>query len=199
MIHIALPGYNAPMRAIERRSYLRVNDESMLTWRTVTEDQVRRSTPEAILGLSERFRLRKELYRLEIDAHEMRRDISAKDRLLGSFLHNLNRRMELMTQSVINLEEDITPNVFDLSPAGIAYQSSTLLPSHQWLAVKLVFRHGSLGIASFARVCYQGLTEDDQYRVGIQLLSSDPTVEDLLTRHIASLQAHERRNRLHTR
>lgn len=202
MIRGAIPGYNADMRAIERRSYLRIFDEAMVDWKTVTEDQVKTNTPEDVLGLTEQFALRKDLYRLELEARELRREISEQDRTLGSFLHNLNRRMEIMTGAVINLNESIQPNVADISPAGLSYESDTLLPSHQLLAMKLVFNKGSLGIATFARISYQLLDpmrpeKDNVYRVGVQFIASDTTIENLLGRHIAAKQAEERRGRLH--
>ena len=202
MIHDAIPGYNADMRAIERRSYLRISDEATIDWQIVTDNQVTTQTPEAALGLSESFRLRADLYRLELEARELRREISGKDRTLGSFLHNLNRRMELMAGAIINLDAVNQPNVVDLSPAGLCFESDTLYSPQQWLALKLVFSNNSLGIATFARVRYQRLDPahpetDNHYRVGLQFISNDTTVENLLERYIAARQSEERRSRLH--
>ena len=135
---------------------------------------------------------------MELEARELQREISNIDRPLGSFLHNLNQRMEFLTEIVTGSQSELPDNVLDLSPGGVSYLSTMLHPANDFVAIKLTLANESLGFACFGRVSYGLLAENDQYRIGVQFLSTDPTVEALVSRHIAARQAEERRKRLHS-
>jgi hypothetical protein len=189
------------MRAIERRSYLRINDLASVSHQVVSDEQAKKFTAQSLLGLDANFGLRRQLYKLELEARELQREISEKDRKLGSYFHNLNQRLEILTQAVPGVgssaTDDTPTNVLDLSPAGLSYLTKEVFPANDLLALKLSFKHASLGLACYGRICYNQLAEDDFYRIGVQFISLDPTEEALLARHISALQAEERRKRLH--
>ncbi len=186
------------MRAIERRAYLRISDQAQIDYRIVSEKEVKDGDLKAILGLSQTFSLRKQLYRLELEARELRREISDMDRKLGSFLRNLNQRLELIATVVSATDAiDSDANVIELSPAGLSFVADRLYPADTLMAIKLEFQDTSLGIASFASVRYCLLSDDDSYRIGLQFTSIDIATEALLERHISALQAEARRKRLH--
>lgn len=190
-------GYNAYMRAIERRSYLRIVDEACVEDLVVSEEIVSKHSVESLLGVDRAFSLRKQLYKMELEARELQREISNIDRPLGSFLHNLNQRMEFLTEIVTGPEHEQPGNLVDLSPGGVSYLSDTLYPANDLVAIKITLSNESLGFACFGRVSYGLLAENEQYRIGVQFLSTDPVIEALITRHIAARQAEERRKRLH--
>lgn len=190
-------GYNAYMRAIERRSYLRIVDEASVEDLVVSEEIVRKHSAESLLGVDRAFSLRKQLYKMELEARELQREISNIDRPLGSFLHNLNQRMEFLTEIVTGSQHEQSGNLVDISPGGVSYLSQTLYPANDLVAIKLTLSNESLGFACFGRISYGLLAENEQYRIGVQFLSTDPIIEALITRHIAARQAEERRKRLH--
>lgn len=185
------------MRAIERRSYLRISDTAQVGHRTVSEEATRKHSASESLDLDKAFGLRSQLYKLELEARELKREITETDQKLGSFLHNLNQRMEILTDVITNTDEQFTPNVIDLSPAGLSCISKDPYPIDDLLAIKLTFANVSLAVACYAKIRYSLLGEDDLYKIGIQFISLDDSTEGLLTRHIAALQAEERRQRLH--
>ena len=61
-------GYNAHMRAIERRSYLRIIDEACVEDLLVSEEKARQNSAESLLGVDRIFSLRKQLYKMELEA-----------------------------------------------------------------------------------------------------------------------------------
>jgi len=63
------------MRSIERRSYLRIGDAAAVTYKTVSEEQFRQQSVESVLGLDSSFSLRKQLFKLELDARELQREL----------------------------------------------------------------------------------------------------------------------------
>ncbi len=190
-------GYNTQMRSIERRSYLRLNDAAAVTYQAVSEEQFKQQSVESVLGLDANFSLRKQLFKLELDARELQRELSERDRKLGSYIHNLNQRMEVMTAAVVNLDQSEPANLLDISPAGASFLSNEAFPADDLLAVKISFHNVSLGIACFAMVRYSLIDDRAGYRLGIQFISADVTTENLIERHISAIQAEERRKRLH--
>lgn len=188
---------NATMRSIERRSYLRITDAAAVAYQAVSEEQFRAQSVESALGLEPSFSLRKQLFKLEMDARDLQRDLSEKDRKLGSYVHNLNQRMEVMTAAIVNLDQSEPANLVDLSPGGISFLSQQPFPADDLLAVRISFHQVSLGLACYAMVRYSQIDDRAGYRLGVQFISSDTTIEHLLERHISAIQAEERRKRLH--
>lgn len=186
------------MRSIERRSYLRIEDAAAVTYKAVSEEQFRQQSVESVMGLDSSFSLRKQLFKLELDARELQRELSERDRKLGSYIHNVNQRMEVMTAAVVNLDQGEPRNLVDLSPAGVSFLVKEAFPADDLLAVKVSFHNVSLGIACYAMVRYSLIDDRAGYRLGVQFISADVTTENLIERHISAIQAEERRKRLHT-
>ncbi len=186
------------MRSIERRSYLRIEDVAAVSYKTVSDEQYRQQSVESVLGLGADFSLRKQLFKLELDARELQRELAERDRKLGSYIHNLNQRMEVMTAAVVNLDQSQPANLVDLSPAGLSFLTREAFPADDLLALKISFHNVSLGIACYGMVRYSLIDERAGYRMGVQFISADITTENLIERHISAIQAEQRRKRLHS-
>lgn len=174
-----------------------MSDAAAVTFQAVSEEQFRGQTVETTLGLEPSFSLRKQLFKLELEARELQRELAASDRKLGSYIHNLNQRMEVMTSAVVNLDQSEPANLLDLSPAGVSFLSPQAFPADDMLALKISFHNVSLGIACYGMVRYSLIDENSGYRLGVQFVSADSTTENLIERHISAMQAEERRRRLH--
>ena len=185
------------MRAIERRSYLRVESSAGVFHRAITRNQADSEPVESILSLGSHFAMRQELYRLELEARELQHAVATRDRVFGSFCHNLNQRLELLGASLSPAAEGDLQPVTNLSPAGVSYISRDFHAAGDYLALRIDIHESSLAVACIGRVCYCLLLDDDQYRLGVQFLAPDSTTEALLERHVSALLAEERRRRLH--
>jgi hypothetical protein len=186
------------MRAIERRAYLRIHDSASVQHLAVTRDLVASSSAESLLKLGPYFSMRQQLYRLELEARELQREIAEMDRALGSFCRNLNQRLELIAATLSPDGQAESPNVVDISPAGISYISRDFYSADDLLAIRIDLTQGALAAACFGRVCYCLLMDDDEYRLGVQFISLNTTTEALLERHVTALQTKERKQRLHS-
>ncbi len=184
------------MRAIERRSYLRVADPARVDYVAVSEEQARASRVEQILGLETSFSARKQLFKLELDARELQRELAEKDRTLGSYIYNLNERLEHLSHIVVGQNDSGQPNMVDVSPGGIAYRTNQAFPADDLVAMKIAFSDVSLAVACYGIVRYSLLDDDETYRVGVQFMNPDAATEALITRHLSALQAASRRKRL---
>ena len=141
----------------------------------------------------------RDLYLLDLEAGEILRTIDANDRNLASFLHNLNKRVELLGRTVAATETAISPSVQTtrISEGGISFVTNELLPVESTLALKLLFKQHLLGLTCFGSVKHCRLVEDGEaYVTGINFIDLDAQSQKLLSRHIIRRQSEERRARL---
>ena len=96
------------MRAIERRAYLRVPDNLHVEHVVVSAEEYKKSTVTEVLDLPGAFDLRRELYRLELEARDLTREIAENDRKMGSYFHNLNQRIELLQRQSCSIKKTVT-------------------------------------------------------------------------------------------
>ncbi|MBD3647541.1 MAG: PilZ domain-containing protein [Pseudomonadales bacterium] len=175
-------------------------DSIYISCMPLTRKQVEFSVPEDHFDISEAFQTSRELYELQLESHELLRKINEGNRELGNFLHNLNKRIELITRSIAT--EEIVSGEFSISDAtisegGISFTSNELLAIGSYLALKLWLTPACLGLTCFLRVQHCRLNDQgDDYRIGGEFVDLDPITRRLIARHVIHKQAEERRQRL---
>ena len=182
----------------DKRDHYRLSDNVRVRYRLVSKTRVA-DDPGEFFKRSETFPILKQLYRLDLEAREMLREIDSKNRDMASFLANLNRRLELMGQAMRLGEGE--PMDFEspvrISQGGISFIADELLSAGTYLALKLSFRDSLLALATFAEVRHCRLAEDgERYVVGTKFVSLPAADEELIQRYIIHRQAEERRARL---
>lgn len=185
---------------MDKRDHYRIRDEIHVTHETVTGGHMQSIRPEENFTLSSAFLASREFYELELDALDILREVNENNRQLGSFLHNLNRRMSLLARSLLADEvnsEDTACLDSEISEGGIAFLTGQFLTPGTNLALKLLFTPSYLGLTCYAQVRHCRLTDDGEaYRVGTQFMHLDEPSRRLISRHIIRQQSEERRQRL---
>lgn len=187
------------MHGIEKRDYHRIDDAVGVTYTVISAKDVERTTPEDHFNLPASFMLLRELYALSLEAEEVLRGISEEDRKLGSFLHNVNRRVELIAQATIerDLDSRAMTDTARISEGGVSFVTSELLSAGSFVALQMLFRPELLGLVSFGEVRHCRLSEDgENYVAGVRFVNTDHIFEKLISRHIIHRQSVERRRRL---
>ncbi len=188
------------MRAIERRGYHRMQDQLAVEITPVTRADIQSREADDLLGISSTVRVARDMYLLDLEARQIKSDLHDKDPVIAAYFSNLSKRMDLLAELLI--AGDDAPQVpampaMNVSPAGLAYRSEDLVPEESFVAVKMSFSEPTLVAASYARVCYSRLlSEENAVQVGLQFMSSNDSLEQLLARRMTALQAVERRKRL---
>jgi hypothetical protein len=184
------------MQSIDRRDYLRLLDRISVEYSMVTPQFLQDSPAADAFELPPGFHLLRDLYRLDLEAQEIVRQVNDTDRTIGGFLHNLNSRLTLLADLIaVSRMSNNIPADCNISAAGISFASSEILPVDALLALKLVFASTHLALTCFAQVRYSRL-EGEGYRIGTQFINLDATSDSLITRYIVHKQAEERRQRL---
>jgi len=185
---------------IDQRDYFRISDSVYIEYKIVPKKQVFSFPRQPPFKISSRFTLLQEMYEIELKSNELLRSLTESDRKLGTFLSTINRRIGMIEK--ILAAEELSPHQkpaerVGVSEGGISFQVDELLPAGAYLGMKLLFRPSLLGLTAYAEVKYCRLTEEgSHYAVGVQFLQMDSFGEQLLARHIISLQAEDRRKRL---
>ncbi|MFT4712344.1 MAG: hypothetical protein ACJAVI_002126 [Candidatus Azotimanducaceae bacterium] len=198
------------MEGIDKRDYYRLNDQVQVSYQIVSSADVKTHAPDAFFDLPLGFHITREIYELELEARELLRGITDNNRQLGSFLHNLNKKIELLAHAVAsgnlasdNLVADKQEAVSRddsntiISEGGLSFHSKELINKGEFLALKLVLHPSLVGITSFAEVRHCRIEEQEStYQVGVQFLNLSLNSQRLVSRHILRRQSDERRNRL---
>ena len=188
------------MKGIENRDYYRLNDQVQVSYQIVSSADLKTRKPDAFFDLPAGFHISREIYELELEARELLRGITDNNRQLGSFLSNLNKKIELLAHTVAsNQHEPISSNDTNtiISEGGLSFHSQALINKGEFLALKLVLHPSLVGITCFAEVRHCGIEEKEStYQVGVQFLNFSLNNQRLVSRHILRRQSDERRNRL---
>jgi hypothetical protein len=193
------------MEGIDKRDYYRLNDQVQVSYQIVSSADVKTHEPDAFFDLPSGFHITREIYELELEASELLRGITDNNRQLGSFLHNLNKKIELLAHAVASgtlacgAQESVSSQDNDtvISEGGLSFHCKELINKGEFLALKLVLRPSLVGITSFAEVRHCGIKEQEStYQVGVQFLNLSLNSQRLVSRHILRRQSDERRNRL---
>jgi len=185
------------MSGADQRDYYRIDERASVEYKLVTSDEPYRGPAANHFDLPAGFELLKELYLLDLESREILRKINRESLELGHFLGNLNKRIDILGQIII---EDTSHSALDsvnLSNGGLAFRSETLLEKDLAIALKLTFDPAYLGITCYGLVRHCRLDESSHhYLIGVQFLALDQADDTILSRYILHHQAEDRRQRL---
>ena len=188
------------MHYIDKRDHYRLDDTIQVSYRIVAPAATASSSPESHFELDNSFLMARDLYRLELESREILREVSAQNPGLGSFLNNLNQRIDRITRAVLGDEAPATPAAewqARISEGGISFIVAELLPPGTCLALKMQFQPSLLGLVAFGEVRHCRLIADrEDYIAGVQFTALDPDSRQLVQRHILHRQSEARRERI---
>ncbi|MFT4721789.1 MAG: hypothetical protein ACI9SB_002968 [Candidatus Azotimanducaceae bacterium] len=193
------------MQHIHDRDSFRLSDQIHVDYQRVSKTAINSTDAGSHFGLDGSFYLLRDIYELELESAELLRAITDQNRQLGSFLQNLNKRVDILCRSISGNKDENTAQVNPealISEGGLSFISDELINPGEHLALMLVFHPSTLGLTCFCEVRHCRLTEDHltggqvNYRVGIKFINLDTTNQRLISRHIIRAQGDERRNRL---
>jgi hypothetical protein len=193
------------MQDIHDRDSFRLSDQIHIGYQRVSKTAANSTDAGSHFDLDSGFYLLRDIYELELESAELLRAITDKNRQLGSFLQNLNKRVDILCRGISGNKDENTTQVNPealISEGGLSFISPELINPGEHLALMLVFHPSTLGLTCFCEVRHCRLAEDrltgDQvnYRIGIKFINLDTTNQRLISRHIIRVQGDERRSRL---
>jgi len=187
----------------DKRDYYRLNDTILIEFQHVTERDSENADAGDFFTSDPNFHLLRDIYELQLESRELLRAVNQQNPQLGSFLSNLDKRVEILARGVLqqssqqlgSQQQGLMQRQTEISEGGLSFLNESLIEPGQHLAMRLLFQPSYLGLACFVEVRHCQL-DDHEYRIGARFSQSDYRTQRLISRHIISRQAEDRRTRL---
>jgi hypothetical protein len=181
----------------ERRSFFRIDESIAVEYREVDESTANREEAESIYPDSGSIALHGELKKIDSDNAQLLYQLKNGNRALGDYLHNLNRKIELLAQRLMAEHKppaltDITRQV-SLSEGGIAFGSAKPIAQNSYVALRLTFLPSYAGLIVFAKIIRCELCKAGDYQIAAKFHHARETQLRIIGQQIMRAQMADRR------
>lgn len=183
----------------DNRDFFRLEDDIRISFKVVTATDAKTHDANDFFPASTAFQLSSDIYALEMESAEILRNVHDQNRQLAGLLANINKRIELLSRSLISSHEDefmLEHSHCEISEGGLSFTTQNLIHEGDVLALRLIFQPSLLCLACFAEVkhCHE-VSAALGYRIGTRFIEMDQSSQRLVARHIMTRQAEDRRLR----
>lgn len=182
--------------AEERREYFRIKNWIMLNHQKI-DDLGDDDGLEALESGSPRINLLQAMSQIEADNQNYLASLSGKQSQLGGYILNMNKKIELLTQFVVqSLDSDSsTLTEVDISGGGIRYTCDEKLEIDQLLKLELVLVPECYGILAYGRVVdCKPATNGKGFDLAIIFVQLKETHRDAIIKHVFQVQSKQLRD-----
>lgn len=184
-------------RESERRCYFRIDENIALEYRLVDEKTVNSQEPELLYPDTASLQLHAELKKIDSDNAALLYQLKSKDRYLSDYLHNLNRKIDLLSQAVMASHKppaltELTRHV-NLSEGGIAFGSANAIPSNTLIALRMTFLPSYAGLVLYAKVIRCDLAPAGDHQIAAKFLKARESQLQVISQQIMRAQMADRR------
>jgi hypothetical protein len=181
----------------ERRSYFRIDETIALEFKPADEITANKSQPESQFNNANSLKLYSELKKIDADNAQFLFQIKEVSRPLAEYLHNLNRKIELIGQELMAEQKPNPPSKtikqVNLSEGGIAFGSSTLLNAEDYICLRIVFLPSNAGLILFAKIIRCDPSNTGEYQVAAKFHRITDLQQQLIGLQIMRAQMAEKR------
>lgn len=181
----------------ERRSFFRIDENIALEYREVDERSANHDEAESLFPDSTATSLYSELKRIDGENAQLLYQLKNGNRALGDYLHNLNRKIDLLAQQVMTEHKPpaltkITRQV-NLSEGGIAFGSAKPIAQNSYIALRMTFLPSYAGLIIFAKIIRCELCKAGDYQIAAKFhRAKDPQLQ-IVGQQIMRAQMADRR------
>jgi hypothetical protein len=181
----------------ERRSYFRIDENIALEYREVDEQTANYQEPEDIYPKTTATSLYTELKKIDNENAQLLFHIKNNNRQVGDYLHNLNRKIDLLAQQLMAEHKppaltNITRQV-NLSEGGIAFGSAKAITHNGFIALRLTFLPNHIGLIVFAKIIRCELCKAGDYQIAAKFHRTKDSQLHIIGQQIMRAQMADRR------
>jgi len=181
----------------ERRSFFRIDETIALEFKPVDEATTTKSQPETLFGNANSLKLYSELKRIDAENAQFLFQIKELSRPLAEYLHNLNRKIELLGQELMAEQKPLPPSKtirqVNLSEGGIAFGSSHSLEVGDFIALRLVFLPSNAGLILYAKIIRCEPSGSGEFQMAAKFHRISELQQQLIGQQIMRAQMAEKR------
>lgn len=181
----------------ERRSYFRIDDTIALEFKVIDEATANKGQAETLFNNANSLKLYSELKKIDADNAQFLFQIKELSRPLAEYLHNLNRKIELLGQALMADQKPLPPSKtirqVNLSEGGIAFGSATGLNVGDYIGLRIVFFPSNAGLTLFARIIRCEPSNGGEFQVSAKFYRINDMQQQLIGQQIMRAQMAEKR------
>lgn len=181
----------------ERRSYFRIDDTIALEFKVIDEATANKGQAETLFNNANSLKLYSELKKIDADNAQFLFQIKELSRPLAEYLHNLNRKIELLGQALMADQKPLPPSKtirqVNLSEGGIAFGSATGLNVGDYIGLRIVFFPSNAGLTLFARIIRCEPSNGGEFQVSAKFYRINDLQQQLIGQQIMRAQMAEKR------
>jgi hypothetical protein len=181
----------------ERRSFFRIDESIALEFKPVEANTANTTAAELQFPGTNSLKLYAELRKLDAENLHLFHQIKETNRALGEYLHNLDRKIEIISQQIMAESKPLPPSKsikqVNLSEGGIAFGSSTHVPDNSFITIRLVFLPSNAGLILYAKIIRCAQDKGGEYQIAAKFHRISEAQQQLIGQQIMHAQMAERR------
>ncbi len=180
------------------RDFYRIECRAIVGFRSLGERPPEDAGPDTFFSDSPALLLSRELLRLEQEATPILAAIGEKDRAVASYLHVINRRIDLLSRHTLAQAPDTATGEeqsISLSEGGVVFRCAQALRVGSFVALRLLLLPAWTGVTTFGLVLKSETTAAGDTEISVAFESLQDTERQLVARHVMQVQMAEQRRR----
>lgn len=188
-----------------RRSYFRIDDSVLLTYRQVAEEELLESLNNLEETLGESFILAATFANISRTTKPLNRQVRLEFPAIANYLKVLERKLDILARIMLSqqmgVEEEQTREI-NLSAGGLEFEASEPLQMGSMLEIKLIVFPSHIGILAGGKVlrCESSNTDPAPaaYRIAVEFTHLRDSDQQLIIKHLLnkqSIQLRQQRSR----
>lgn len=181
----------------ERRSFFRIDETIAVECKPIDASTANFSHPEVFFNNTSSLKLYSELKKIDNENTQLLHQIKELSRPLAEYLHNQNRKIELLGQELMAEQKPQPPSntvrQVNLSEDGIAFGSTQLFEANQFVAIRMVFLPSNAGLILFARIIRCTPNNHGEFKIAAKFHRINEAQQQLIGQQIMRAQMAEKR------
>ena len=179
-------------KEIERRSFFRIDDNAILFYRIISEEDYQDDHHEHDQLLVDKMTIKARFDSISRELQPLFRVIQAGSPDIAQYLSALDKKLNLLSEYYVELamgDLDMTPQKINLGAGGLAFISQSPIMSGTPMELRIVLLPEHYGVFTYAKVvsCVRNtddLTNVNSYKISVEFENMSDDVRDAITRHV---------------
>lgn len=180
------------------RDFYRIECRAIVGFRSLGERLPEDAGPGTFFSDSPALLLSRELLQLEQEAAPIMAAIGEKDRAVASYLHVINRKIDLLSRHILAQAPDTATGEeqsISLSEGGVVFRCAQALSVGSFVALRLLLLPAWTGVAAFGQVVKSESTAAGYSEISVAFENLQDAERQLVARHVMQVQMAEQRRR----
>lgn len=180
----------------DNRNFYRIEDRVGLEFRLTDEKTAYDDSARFPIEIGPHFQLLNQLRAIDSEHSQVLRSIGEKDRNLAAYLKGTEQKIELLAQTLMGCDENLTSEhlkTITLSEGGLSFYHYESIESGRFVALKITFVPTCIGLLLYGKVVNYSSDNSGNHLINLSFENISETNRALIARHVLLFQAKQRR------